>query len=493
MPRQEDGSSGAVTRRRFIGLAAAAGAALAIPRRSFGASPTGPAGRGGRVSEYHLSPRVADVDLGPLGRRSLWTYDGRYPGPEIRVREGERVRVVVENALREPTSVHWHGLPVPNAMDGVPGLTQPPIAPGESFVYEFDATPAGSYIYHSHQGLQIDRGLFGPLVVEERSPHVAYHREYLVVLDDVLPGDPPDMARHDRDETARRDGSRRGMGGMMGGGMMGRGMMGMDGMRIMGSQGIPDYLALTMNGRPAADPPTFETRMGERIRLRFINPSGATTYRVWIAGHRMRVTHADGRPVRPVDVDAFDIAMGERYDVVIEAKNPGNWEITAAPQQGSPEPARGILRYVDARPVQPSGESSPRGRLLTLADLDALDAHESGGALSRDLEFVLSGGMMSTAWTMGGQVYPDADPVEIHKGERVRIVLRNMSMVLHPMHLHGHFFRVGRAWKDTVIVPAHMGEVALEFEARNPGRWFFHCHNAYHMETGMAREVRYVD
>ena len=120
------------------------------------------------------SPRS---NLGALGLRALWTYGGHYPGPELRVREGERVRVIVENGLPEPTSVHWHGLPVPNAMDGVPGLTQPPIAPGASFTYEFDAAPAGSYMYHSHQGLQIERGLFGPLVVEERAPHVAYDRE----------------------------------------------------------------------------------------------------------------------------------------------------------------------------------------------------------------------------------------------------------------------------------------------------------------------------
>jgi FtsP/CotA-like multicopper oxidase with cupredoxin domain len=392
MLRPDDRGSGSITRRRFIGLAAAAGAAIAIPRRSSGASGAGRTAAAGRVREYRLSPRLADVDLGPLGRRSLWTYDGHYPGPEIRAREGERVRVVVENRLPEPTSVHWHGLPVPNAMDGVPGLTQPPIAPGGSFVYEFDATPAGSYMYHSHQGLQIDRGLFGPLVVEERSPHVAYDREYTVVLDDLLPGDPPDMARQDRNDSAGRGLGRRGgmMGrGMMGRGMMGGGMMGMGGMGMMGSQGIPDYLALTMNGRPPADPPTFETTKGERIRLRFVNPSGATTYRVWIAGHRMNVTHADGRPVRPVEVDALDIAMGERYDAIVEAGSPGTWEITAAPLQGSPDPARGILRYADARRAQPAREESPGERVLALGDLEALEPYAPAGEVSRSFEFVL--------------------------------------------------------------------------------------------------------
>lgn len=267
---------------------------------------------------------------------------------------------------------------------------------------------------------------------------------------------------------------------------------------MMGSLGIPDYLALLVNGRPPADPPAFEVKRGERVRLRLLNPSGATTYRVAIAGHRMAVSHADGRPVKPVEVDALEIGMGERYDVIVQARNPGAWVIAAAPLQRSPEPARAILRYVDARgtpppPASQEPEGLRGGRLLALEDLDAVEPDDPSGRADRDLDLVLSGGMMmSSAWTIGDQVYPDADPIEIRRGERVRFRLRNMSMALHPMHLHGHFFRVGRAWKDTVLVPPHMGDVAFEFRADNPGRWFFHCHNAYHMEMGMAREVRYV-
>jgi FtsP/CotA-like multicopper oxidase with cupredoxin domain len=279
--------------------------------------------------------------------------------------------------------------------------------------------------------------------------------------------------------------------------MMGRGMMGGGGMGSMMSLGIPDYLALLVNGRPPMDPPTFEVKRGERVRLRFINPSGATTYRVAIAGHRLSVSHADGRPVKPVEVDALEIGMGERYDVIVEARNPGAWAIVAAQLQGSPEPARAVLRYLDARGApRPTGqepEGLRRGRLLKLDDLVSTEADDRAAvAPERDVDLLLSGGMMSSAWTIGGQVYPEADPIEIRRGERVRFRLRNMSMALHPMHLHGHFFRVGRGWKDTVLVPPHMGEVSFEFRADNPGRWFFHCHNAYHMEMGMAREVRYV-
>jgi FtsP/CotA-like multicopper oxidase with cupredoxin domain len=447
------------------------------------------------VREFRRTARPKEVDFGPLGRRSIWTYDGVFPGREIRVREGERIRVVLENGLPEPTTVHWHGLPVPNAMDGVPGLTQSPVAPGSSFTYEFEARPAGSYFYHSHQGLQIDRGLVGSLVIEERSPHVAYDRDYTLVLDDLLPGDPPKIAEHSASPRGRMGGDMMegmGRGGMMGGSGGSGGMMG----GMMGSLGIPDYLALLVNGRPPADPATFEVRRGERVRLRFVNASGATTYRVAIAGHRMIISHTDGRPVKPIEVDALEIGMGERYDVVVEAKNPGTWVIAAAPLQGKPDAARAILKYSGTRSGPAAAAHEPegirRGKLLRIDDLEALEPDEAAGRADRELDLVLSGGMMSTSWTIGGQAYPDADPIEIHKGERVRFRMRNMSMGLHPMHLHGHFFRVGRAWKDTVLVPPHMGEASFQFRADNPGRWAFHCHNAYHMEMGMMREVRYV-
>jgi FtsP/CotA-like multicopper oxidase with cupredoxin domain len=487
-----------MTRRRFLALAtvgtvsarALVGQALARPARR--------ATEASSPREFRRTARASDVDLGPLGRRAMWTYDGGFPGGEIRVREGERIRVVLENGLPEATTVHWHGIPVPNAMDGVPGLTQSPVAPGASFTYEFEARPAGSYLYHSHQGLQIDRGLIGPLVIEERSPHVAYDRDYTLVLDDLLPGDPPKMtAEHGGPRRGRMGGGMMGgtgSGGMMGGGgmMRGGGMMGgMGGM--MGSLGIPDYLALLVNGRPPADPAAFDVKRGERVRLRFMNPSGATTYRVAIAGHRMTVSHADGRPVKPVEVDALEIGMGERYDVIVEARNPGAWVIAAAPQQGKPDAARAILRYAGARSAPAADpQGLRRGKLLGLDDLEALEPDDGAGRVDREVDLVLSGGMMSNAWTIGGQAYPDADPIEIRRGERVRFRMRNMSMGVHPMHLHGHFFRVGRAWKDTVLVPPHMGEASFRFRADNPGRWAFHCHNAYHMEMGMMREVRYV-
>jgi FtsP/CotA-like multicopper oxidase with cupredoxin domain len=443
-----------------------------------GSPPSGPTGL---LREVRLTAGVGEVEIGRDQVYRTWLYNGQFPGPEIRVREGERLRVVLENRLPEDTTVHWHGIPVPNAMDGVPGITQAPVRPGAGFIYEYAAEPSGSYMYHSHVGLQIDRGLLGPLVIEERTAHVPYDREYTLVLDDFLRGEPVPMEG----------------GGMMGDGMMGGMMRGRRGGMMQGMRGVPDYAAFLVNGRPPSDPAVFEVSRGERVRLRLVNPSGATLFRVALAGHPMTVTHADARPIRPVEVDALLIGPGERYDVVVGANNPGVWTLAAASVNAGAGAARAVVRYRGASVSSPGGGEVPEGirggRLLRLDDLASVETTgEASGAADRIFDFTLSGGMMSNAWTIDGQAYPDAEPIEIRQGERIRVNMVNHSMAIHPMHLHGHFFRVGNAIKDTVLVPPHMGRVSFEFTADNPGAWFFHCHNLYHMEAGMVRVFRYA-
>ena len=210
--RDMDRATDRAGRRRFLrwGGAALAGAAL-LPLAACGGE-SASANRRRRASallerrspsdtfapdvERRLVAQPSTVELPGGPPWETWTYGGQYPGPEIRVKEGERLRVVLENELPggTGTTVHWHGVPVPNAMDGVPGLTQRPVPPGESFAYEFEAASTGiymyHYMYHSHRGLQLDRGLIGPLIIEERTPHVEYDREHTVILDDFLPGPP---------------------------------------------------------------------------------------------------------------------------------------------------------------------------------------------------------------------------------------------------------------------------------------------------------------
>ncbi|WP_418282663.1 multicopper oxidase family protein [Halorubrum sp. DTA98] len=416
---------------------------------------------------YHLTATESDVSVATDESYDGWTYNGEYPGPEIRAVEGERVRVTVENDLPEETTIHWHGMVLDgdNAMDGVPGVTQAAIEPGEEFVYEFDAEPAGTHWYHSHVGLQLDRELLGPLVIEEREPHVEYDTEATLVLDEYLPTEP-------------RVVSARGGGGGMGGG---------------GFPDAPPAEGTLVNGRLPDEPATVDVEAGERIRLRLINAAAATTYRFGIGGHTLVATHTDGPAVEPVTVDTLDIGMGERYDVVVAADSAGRWPIRVSPLDTSAPRGRAILDYEGHDGDVTDGEiGSRRLQLSDLTAIDSLDAYT--GSPDRTVDLTLSGGPMSGSgdeWTIDGQAYPDADPIRIEEGEYVRLRLQNRSPLRHPMHLHGHHFVVGDVLKDTVVVPGHMGQVTIDFVAENPGMWFFHCHHLYHMETGMAREVRY--
>ncbi|WP_435093272.1 multicopper oxidase family protein [Halorubrum sp. N11] len=472
MPRR---SQRPLSRRRLLqvagatGLGGLAGCAGQLPGSGDGA-------RGREVPPRSTVTAEPDTSVGltaasgtvrpaPETSTTNWTYEGQFPGPELRVQEGDVLSVELTNDLQEETTIHWHGVPVANPVDGVPNVTQEPVAPGDTFTYKFRAEPAGTYFYHSHVGLQLDRGLLGPLIVGERDPHVEYDREYVVVVDDYLPGEP----------RLPSDG---GMGG--GGGMMG--------------DVRPPYEGLLINGRLPENPQTFGVTEGERIRFRFINAGSATLFDVRIAGHEMTVTHADGRPVDPVDVDSFVFGAGERYDVVVEATNPGTWAVQADALDGDEPPARGVIEYESAggeRPQRPS----PASTQLRYSDLRAVSSLDGvSGDPDRTFDLTLSPGRdQSYTWTIDGQAYPDADPLRIRPDEHVRIRMTNQSPVVHPMHLHGHFFRVGDAIKDTVLVPSHRGQVTIDFHADNPGRWFFHCHNLYHLDAGMARVVRYVE
>ncbi|WP_321112609.1 multicopper oxidase family protein [Halorussus salinisoli] len=412
-------------------------------------------------TKIQLTAKQGTVRPGDGSGTETWLYDGTFPGPELRVPEGDVLQADVTNQLPEGTTVQWHGVPVPNPMDGVPDVTQTPISNGETYTYKYRAEPTGTYFYHSHVGLQFDRALVGPLIIEEESPHVEYDCEYTVFLDDYLDEKPrlPSNLPAGPGGGPRGDGGPGGDGGMGGDGPGGdgggRGPGGMGGTGGMGDY-RPPYEGMLMNGRLPSDAPTFEVTEGERVRFRFINGSGATTFRVRLAGHRFSVTHADGRPVEPVEVDAFDLGTGERYDAVVEADNPGSWELRANPVYGDESPALGVVRCGTGQ----SGSSrlpSEGGRRLQYGDLRALHPIQGiGGRPDRTFDLTLSGNMGgSYEWYIDGQAYPDADPLRVSAGDHVCVRMVNRSPVVHPMHLHGHFFQVGDAVKDTVLVPPH--------------------------------------
>jgi len=418
----------------------------------------------------------------------------------VEPKEGERVRVVLKNALAEPTTIHWHGVDVPNAMDGVPGITQKPIQPGETFAYEFEARPAGTRWYHTHfqEHRQLDFGLYAPLIIEPARPDpVPLDREYTLVLDDWVTGTGRPLSPT-REGVA---GVRGGRGGMMGDGMgrMMEGMMGSGGMGgMMGDGHTPAYDTMTINGKayPATSP--LKVRKGERIRLRLINASADHTHVIRLSGHRLNVTHTDGNPlIQPVEVDAVPIAPSERYDVVFVANRPGAWFLYCA-EPGHRDAGEQVLVVYEGHEtakVDP-GEASVAGLDLWQYGLGrGRDVLPRPSGRERMYDLALSGGMMgSDAWTINGKQYPQTDPLRLRRGDVARVRFVNHSMEAHPMHLHGQSFKVlavnGARYaapiiKDSVDVDPHMGSVTIEFTAHNPGDWFFHCHKPMHMEGGM--------
>jgi FtsP/CotA-like multicopper oxidase with cupredoxin domain len=501
------------TRRSFLAVAGLAAAGLAVDASTDGrlhktigwmpgaASGPQPAPTGTTVDPRVLLAAPATVDLG--GRTvETWTFNGQLPGPELRLRAGQVLGVRLENHLPTATTVHWHGIALDNQMDGVPGVTQPPIEPGQGFDYQFTVPDPGTYFYHPHVGLQVDRGLYGPLVVEDPDEVVAYDHEVVLVLDDWTVGVGP---------TPEQFLARLQHGGMTHAAMPGMPAAGMGGMHhsagamttgdsrspLGADAGDVRHPLYLINGRTPHSPTVIRGRPGQRIRLRLINAAADTAFRLAVGGHRLTVTHADGFPIRPVTGDALLLAMGERYDVQVELGD-GVFPLVAV-AEGKHAQALAVVRTSRGEPPKPTARPVELDRwLLTVADLDADRAVDLGRRpAGRTHRLLLEGDMRRYRWTINGRAHHHGPPLPVRHGERVRLVFENRSPMWHPMHLHGHTFQLQRAGnqrpgprKDTVVVrPAE--RVTVDFHAGNPGRWMVHCHNAYHQAAGMMATLAY--
>lgn len=448
---------------------------------------------GQRTVSARLTPQVSTVDLGGVTVRT-WTYGRGLPGSLLRATAGDQLRVRVDSSLPESTSVRWHGIALRNDMDGVPGMTQAPIAAGGSFEYTFTVPHPGTYFYHPHSGLQLDRGLYGVLLVDDPDERGAYDLEWVVVLDDWVDGTgktPDDVMR---DLTAGSGQGGDGTDSMDMGGMGGMGMGGMGGMQsaLLGAAGDVDYPYYLVNGRVPTAPVTLRGKPGQRVRIRIVNAGSDTAFRLALGGHRLAVTHCDGFPVQPTTTDALLIGMGERYDVMVTLGD-GVFPLVASPE-GKIGQGLALVRTGAGQP--PSATVSPKelaGRVLLGTELAAAaPVRLPAKATATTHHLLLSGSMAPYKWTINGKTFDDADPLDVRAGDRVRLRLRNMSMMFHPMHVHGHTFALpdGGARKDTVIVRP-MLQVEVDFQADNPGQWAAHCHNAYHMDAGMMTTISY--
>jgi FtsP/CotA-like multicopper oxidase with cupredoxin domain len=451
-------------------------------------------------------PRSATLQLA-AGTRSLIVNGksarvlgliGPNGNPGITLSPGERFRVDLANRTGISTIVHWHGQLPPWRQDGFPWPQTPPIRAGASESYDY-APIAGTFWMHSHQGLQEQSLMTAPLIVHSADDLRADRQEVVLMLHDFSFRTPDELLAG----LTKSGGS---------GGAMAKSRMGADmtmGAGSMGAMSIGsgmamdlndiDYDAFLANDRTLADPEVIRTEPGGRVRLRLINGASATQFWIDLGALTGSVVAVDGHPVRPVRITRLPLSMAQRLDVLIDL--PGNGAYPIFAQVEGKRARTGIV-------LAASGASVSR-----LADEAAQNAPPVDVSLERRLEAVsplavhapdvthrviLAGSMAPYTWSLNGEHWPNVTPLMIAQGQRVVIEMVNRTMMAHPMHLHGHAFQVtaingaplAGAVRDTVLVPP-MGSVTIAFDADNPGRWAFHCHNLYHMMTGMMTEVRY--
>ncbi|MFF4548386.1 multicopper oxidase family protein [Streptomyces sp. NPDC001435] len=472
-------------------------------------------GKSGKTNELTLTAVQAKVGLGAGITARTWAFDGRIPGKELRVSAGDTLAATLSNQLpnQTATSIHWHGIALRNDMDGAPPATQSAVRAGRNFTYRFTADTAGTYFFHPHVGIQLDRGLYAPLIVEDPREPLSYDEEWVIILDDWLDG-----VTGTPDDVFAELGH--GMGGMdMGDGMdMSSGTDGMPsspsasssggrmGMKYMlmgarspllgGDAGDVKYPYHLVNGRVPADPAIFRSKPGKRVRLRLINAGSDTAYRVALGGHKLTITHTDGFPVRHQQVDALLIGMGERYDVLVTLDD-GVFPLVAL-AEGKNATGMAVIRTGSgSTPPATIRPTELDGTLLAAAQLHAADdVRLASKKADRVHRIELTGGMMMYNWAINGRRFdmnnPTAHPITVEQGQRVRLDFVNTTTMWHPMHLHGHTYQLGGSGprKDTTIVLPKR-TVTVFFDADNPGQWMLHCHNAYHGEAGMMALVAY--
>lgn len=490
-----------------------------------------------RIVEYNLE--ITETILSPAGRpvRAL-AINGAMPGPVLRFLEGDVARIHVHNRLpAEQTSTHWHGLLLPNLEDGVPYITTPPIGPGKTRTFEFLLKHSGTYWYHSHTGLQEQRGVYGAIVIEPKTSAPArtdlprVDREQVVVLSDWTNENASDVLRtllRGSDWYAIRKGTAQSLLGAFRAGHVA------DYFKREKSRLPPmdisdvAYDAFLANGRPRQQ---FPARPGETVRLRVVNSGASTYFYLSSAAGPLTIIAADGMDVVPIRQHRLLIGMAETYDILVTVP-PGSlaaWEVRATAQDGSghasvflgegpehlaptaPPPTAysmdaalaAVLDQLDEAGERSDAEALANENPRPLPPYARLKATASTTlpalAATREITLKLTGDMTRYLWSIDGRAIDEQSTVPVKRGEVLRVVLVNNTMMHHPMHLHGHFFRllipdaVDPAFaplKHTVDVPP-MSRRVIEFYADEDRDWLFHCHLLYHMKAGMARVFSY--
>jgi len=439
---------------------------------------------------------------------------------------GDAFKVRLNNRLSEPTLVHWHGLKPPSAQDGVPELSQAAIPAGASYDYDFPLQIPGTYWMHSHFSLtQTQRLLSAPLIIRTPEDLTRDEQEVVVRLNDFTFRDPEEILAQLQGKPVAETGkppTQSGSAGSMkmnqpsgakmesmpmGGGSMNMGGMKMDGgakssgMAMGADVNDIDFDAYLANDRTLADPEVFRVEGGGRVRLRIINMADSTNFIIDLGALTGELIAVDGAPNVAVRGTKFPIAMAQRLDIRVQLPAGGGAFPILALREGDTARTGFVLATKGATIARIAETGSAKAGIVGLDLEEKLVGVEplTRRPADRTSDVLLGGDMQKYVWTMNGAVYGKNKPIPIAAGERVELMMKNMTMMSHPMHLHGTVFQVvainGRrfqgARRDTVMVPP-MATVTIAFDADNPGRWAFHCHNGYHMEAGMFTSVEYV-
>lgn len=420
------------------------------------------------IFETRIEARTKAIEVIAGKSTEVWTYNGSVSGPEIRVKRGDRVIVHFTNSLPEPTTIHWHGLRIPNGMDGVPSVSQPEVQPGETFTYDFVAPDAGTFWYHPHvrSAAQAGFGLYGSFVVTDPDETPGLGDELTLALSDMSLDEDGNLQPAD-------------VSGDLGT------LFGREGSHVL------------VNGKLN---PAIDVRAGRRQRWRVVNAARSRYFQLGVAGHTFtRIGGDSGFIERPVVENTVIVAPGERSEVVFEPLAPAETELAVQwiPYEhgfgstfGRPEVTVFRLRvtteepYVEeplpplTREIPPLEVAGARVVAMALTQNDAVD-----GSLALGINGVPS-------W--------DAEPIVATIGETQIWEVSNTIDFAHPFHLHGFFFQVlelngvaptVREWKDTANVPVDgVLKLAVHFDER-PGMWMFHCHILDHADAGMMGMV----
>ena len=517
----------------------------------------------GKRVTYHLYIKDTIVNYAGKSKHAI-AVNGSIPMPTLTFTEGDTAVIYVHNLLKENTSLHWHGVILPNRFDGVPYLTQIPIKPGATYLYEFPIIQNGTYWYHSHSTLQEQIGMYGSLIfLKKKEPKIA---QYPIVLSDWINENPKQVHKSLHNATdwyAIKKRSTQNYGQAIKEGYFKTKVI--NEWKRMLAMDVSDvaYDKFLLNGKAVDEQPQFKA--GDKVKLRIANGGAATYFWLTYAGGKITVVANDGEDLNPVEVDRLIIGVAETYDIIVTIPDNMSYEFLATAEDrtgstslwlgsGMKMPATPLpkLKYFEGMKMmngmmKMNGDMDDMGMKMSnqvmdmnsvmypeimgdavqndsmnndsMQEMEGHDMHSmhasssdivtlNYGMLSspknttlpqgtfKELHFELTGNMNRFVWSIDNKTVSEADKILIRKGENFRIIMTNNTMMRHPMHLHGHFFRVLNGYEEysplkNVLDIMPMETDTIEFAASESGDWFFHCHILYHMMSGMGRIFSY--